>query len=762
MPDVNIRDRDGRTYSVSEDQAQALVSGGQGWTLETPDAAVARASQERREDIYGGVAGKVAAGAAGAFRAATLGLSDAAYRAAGAEEGVRTVTEVNPGAALAGELVGGIATGRPGLATPAGAAASLGARVARTGESASAAARIGRAVAGGAVEGALTGVGDAVSELALSDKPIDAERIGSVLSSRMLFGGAIGGAAGGLGKVAEIGLAKAKGVIDEAAADGVARARAVGAADDLANLDAAGLSAARKTEVASFKTAEKAELEAIEAARVAGRSQLADDIIAFRREVKSQNHFLTTKDVDLPAVGEKLGAKELSRKAVQANGQLDRILDNPIGLAKSPAKALDALQRQEDALAKLLDRADDLRPLFAADTSGKRMAALDTIAPALEKNRALQQRIADLAAPPSSAKLTQLAEANAARIAAIDEAKDALAANAARPKTLLENVTGGAAFGVAAGAASAIPFVGSVIAPFVGAKAAGFVGEKVFGRLAKAGQEAAARSAKAVDAFIDVTRKATPFAPSAATRVLSHVAFSGEAVEAAQVAKDSHRERLAPLFQARTAEIRSQVSTGPDGRAQMRPEARQAVADRLSPIAAFNPVLADQLETLAARRIEFLANKEPKRPDIAGMPIGPDIWQPSDMQMRQWARYVAAVEDPGGIEERLADGTVTPEDAEVMREVYPERMQAITMAIIAKLGTLRQQLPYHRRIALSVFSGVPVDSAMDPRVLKALQASFKDEPGAQGGIAPPKTAPQFGSVRAEKSTPAQGRAQGAA
>ena len=32
--------------------------------------------------------------------------------------------------------------------------------------------------------------------------------------------------------------------------------------------------------------------------------------------------------------------------------------------------------------------------------------------------------------------------------------------------------------------------------------------------------------------------------------------------------------------------------------------------------------------------------------------------------MRTWARYVAAVEDPGGVEERLAAGTVTPEDAE--------------------------------------------------------------------------------------------------
>jgi hypothetical protein len=95
-----------------------------------------------------------------------------------------------------------------------------------------------------------------------------------------------------------------------------------------------------------------------------------------------------------------------------------------------------------------------------------------------------------------------------------------------------------------------------------------------------------------------------------------------------------------------------------------------------------------------------------------------------------------------------------------MREVYPEIFLDITRQLFAALPTLREQLPYHRRLAWSVFSGVPVDAAMDPQVLDVLQSVYKAEPGTAGGVRPPMPSPQFGSVRAEPATAAQTRSQG--
>ena len=144
--------------------------------------------------------------------------------------------------------------------------------------------------------------------------------------------------------------------------------------------------------------------------------------------------------------------------------------------------------------------------------------------------------------------------------------------------------------------------------------------------------------------------------------------------------------------------------------------------------------------------------------EVAGIPTGPDNWQPSDMEMRTWARYVAAVEDPHGVVERLASGAITPEDVEAITAVYPELHADITQQIIEQLPTLRSQLPYQRRLALSMFSGVAVDPALDPSMLRTLQSTYMEEPGSEGGTQAPKPKPAFRSVKAQDPTPAQERA----
>jgi hypothetical protein len=81
----------------------------------------------------------------------------------------------------------------------------------------------------------------------------------------------------------------------------------------------------------------------------------------------------------------------------------------------------------------------------------------------------------------------------------------------------------------------------------------------------------------------------------------------------------------------------------------------------------------------------------------------------------------------------------------------------IQRQIIEKLPALRAQLPYSRRLALSIFSGVPVDPAMDPQVLAILQGSFSAEQGTEGGTQAPRAQPAFGSVTKPEPTPAQQR-----
>ena len=130
------------------------------------------------------------------------------------------------------------------------------------------------------------------------------------------------------------------------------------------------------------------------------------------------------------------------------------------------------------------------------------------------------------------------------------------------------------------------------------------------------------------------------------------------------------------------------------------------------------------------------------------------------MAVAKWARYVDAVENPGGVEDRLARGVVTPGDAEAYRAAYPERYADLQRRIAEQLPQLRQSLPYERQLALSIFTGMPVASALNPRTVRRLQSNFASEPGSEGGTQAPRAAPNFGSQGSAKSqelTPSQRR-----
>lgn len=777
MPNV-VDKVTGKTYAVDDGEAARLVASDSAtWSIEGGEAAAQRLANDQIEEDYGGIAGGTAATIAGAARGLSSGGSDILGDALGVGDDLRKLKQANRGLSTLGEIGGSLGGALTGVGA-AGAAAKLGAKVGAKGT-------IGAVVKGGLVEGGLTGLGTGVSELALSEEPLTLERATSVLSSNLLYGAAIGGGANLAGKVLEKGIVRAKGALDEFAA---ARSAAPDVADDLAGLDAAGL-----------RTAREAEVERLVTEQTAGKAGVVDEIKAYRATVDDANPWLVVTE------GEPASLLNKSKKTLR------NLMDDPEGLAKNPAAALKALRVQEQGLSRALADTEAIGKRLGAQNQklAKELAeelatlpdALDSVvlpASAAKRygayadvrvpkggtvtvNRAQASEFLDAlstgrltgSADEAFAKMPGVLQANrelqakiegltvakselvSGRLTAIDAARDGLTGGG--KKGVGEQMAGGAAYSTAASLVGAVPVIGPFLAPFVGAKAASLVGEQVFGRLGKATTEAAARTSKAVGAFLDVTKRITPVAPVLASKVLGAVRYAPERPERSEPAQG--KPTLASAYKARSEEIRSQTAYAPDGSTVMRPQARQAMAAQLAPIRAVNPIMADRMETLAARRLEFLASKLPRRPDLGTLQAGPDRYQPSDLEMRTFARYAAGVEDPGGIEERLAAGQITPEDAQVMREVYPERLADITRQIVEQLPTLRATLPYQRRLALSILTGVAVDASMHPRVLAVLQSQFAAEEGTDGGTQAPRAQAQFGSVKStDKATPAQERA----
>jgi len=203
------------------DEADFDTALSQGFTAPTPQ----EIAQEELGQKYGGIEAKAGAAVTGALRGATLGLSDVALSALGAEEAVKAYEQLEPGIALGAELAGTVAPVllTAGTAAPeagAGLAARIAARTpaalaARAGEAA--VSRLGLAAAEGAtqtigrtaaryatqagVESALQGLGRETGRLAL-DNDLSGEKIGQIAAAGLtsgITGVGIGAGLGALG-----------------------------------------------------------------------------------------------------------------------------------------------------------------------------------------------------------------------------------------------------------------------------------------------------------------------------------------------------------------------------------------------------------------------------------------------------------------------------------------------------------------------------------------------------------------------------------
>lgn len=727
-PTVTVVNADGQATDVAPADVDKWAA--RGFHPESGEARAARIGTAARTESEGVAAPVILHG----LSAATFGATDAVARALGGADAqiqMQHIQEDHPYASLAGDLAGSLAV--------AGSVGKLG----KAASEAVGGGLLGATVGGGA-EGATYGIGNAVHELALSDDPLTAEHITSALSSNVLLGAGIGGGVSGVLKLGDIALSRAAGKLAEANA---ARSAIQNLPEDLANLDTKGLKEAAATERASLADAAKAERDSLEQLRVPQREELANQIHDLHTELSTERpifHAVQGEDVEKIA-----GVKDIQVQMAKSFDRMRSAFDSPLSVARDPFPLIKPLEMRQGALEALQEKAPELRAALAGDS---RLGALAHVDETLAQTKEQIANIQALAKsnPVQSGRLSMLTSGGSPRLDAIEAAREAL--SKAPDIGLVGKGAKGAAFAGATALAHMIPGVG-IAAPFVGKAASDAVGA-MFERMAGGVAKGVSKTQGAIASFLSTASdKVAAAAPVTATKVLNAVRF-GEGPEPAS-------SSLADVFHARSQELRQQTEYAQDGTLQMRPEARQAMAQRLAPFAAVNPLLADKIETAAARKVVYMSSKIPKRPEIDGMQIGPDTWKPSDLAIRSWARTVRACEDPHSVEMRLAQGVCTPEESEAYRVCYPERYQAMQLAITTAAPKLSKTLPISKKVALYVFSGVPTMPALQPNVLKVLQSNFAVEPGTAGGSAAPKPLPSFGALGSmkalDKPTPAQQR-----
>ncbi len=221
-------------------------------------------------------------------------------------------------------------------------------------------------------------------------------------------------------------------------------------------------------------------------------------------------------------------------------------------------------------------------------------------------------------------------------------------------------------------------------------------------RLATAAGKIAVKFAEHIDNFVQrvTTGKAPRVANLSVQAVLSSVRFSEE------------KEDTSVAVPVRRMRELQQLLTNP-GRLDA------YVDDQLSALRAHNLDLGFGVADAIKMRIRFYGEKMPHLPP-------PDVFtgfqeEPSEAELSDWSKYVAAGEHPEILLQELRDGDLTPETVETLQAVYPALYGEMQSKLAEAIPNLRAKLQYADKLNLSLLYDLPVEETATDDMFFSLQ-----------------------------------------
>jgi hypothetical protein len=754
---VPIRLRDGTAVTVPvESLASSLTD--YGATLLSP----AEVAREKLKAKYGGLAGQAATAGINLASGLTFGGSDALAGLAGGEAAKRYINEhndINPTTAtvsrVAGMGLGALASGGLGEVVEGVEgveAASEGAGIAGKVASAIGAPSRGlsavgdlaehvatnvlpkeaQSVAGklalkaiptlarSGVEGAAMNGADYLREEALSDNPqLSAEKFASALGHGALLGVATGGLLHATGAVGSEVIGRVaphlRGLAEEAAVDSVASRAFKNQISDLpGGIRGAGRELLDSGAVGMGHTAADIAPKVEEASQKAAsemNSVLSQADIAGFKGPRVKNIFDSIENDVRPE-------KTLESLDGGIHDKLDAIKDDISKLTGSGGPDIDALRKQgypESLIKKITDKLPDPTLSFGqAQSIADRLGQVaQTGSPELqEAMRGVQKSIQDeivRAGDEASSKLGgkfaedyQQAQLKYQRLSLLSKAaQDTIDKAANQVHAGLGGL--GTVFSVlhpqAAVGGLGLRLASSYVKPRISSTAASL--------LDKIGSLGAVNQAVA----------------SVDRQVARGVA---RAVGDESVAEVATKEPIEGGYDAMKDSVIHAVSNSD--------EHAQAIADAAAPIATHSPKVAQAFQQAALRSTIYLANQLPNNSSTDPSSIvtpkmaNDDV---SDTEKAKFERIYQAVHDPTSLLGRVADGTITPDEVDAVKNTHPNLYNDMSDQLRASLSTAKD-IPYARKQALSTFLGQPIDSSMQLPFIQTLQKGSTGK-GKKGG-----------------------------
>lgn len=760
---VYVVDPVGRARVASTDENKALAAEHDATVL-SPEAAAHLYQQEQDQDYVDktyGTGGKLAMGAASGL---TLGLAPAA--------GVKLAEMVDPeaaelgrrdlramqgsGAYMAGELggallpvifSGGLAGTPMGLAGRAGGMAeSLAARVlpesaGLLGKGASTALQM---ASRGAAEGALMNLGQTASNSVIWNKPLTAEALAASGAEGALFGGLVGGGLGTAGALLGRGAeAAVGGYLGKAGESGVTRAEALAGkqlgaiGEDFKKMGAVAGEDGVKRSLTEFHDILAKEGESF-ASRTGRINEVAQKTVKESEAV--QQGIVDTLSREAPGhvpSAARINSRLVTEVAEPYVGSFQQdlvagVVDDTMNKIANVAGSLPGLEVGAGAKAGKVWDAWYKTRYQLADSLGKSGVASDIrskILNVLDDEMMTSMRQAEgvigkkgLAEAYASAAHTR---ATAEHLAEMTERKvlgDISNARGVLTPQDIGQAIGGASFGHPLWAG------GMLAAKALTRKFEGVVAPKLaeMAFQSSIGTGAAAATAgfqqriqKAVKGFFNSTKAGASYVNAKARSAAGNPAFNvpktrdeyDRRVEATQ-------ELLSPNHAARVTEY----------------------VDALN--RAGQPELGKSVQEMYGRAVQYMQANTPMSKSVKGsMSLGPmPKFHGLDLKDYKFLRLSEVVTKPTALLDRIESGTVSKEEMDAFKSVYPEahgEMVANVQQSIVDMKSEGKFLPADKIVSLGIMLGAEVDPMLSKGFIDAVQASFAPPQDAPSEAPPP-------------------------
>lgn len=138
------------------------------------------------------------------------------------------------------------------------------------------------------------------------------------------------------------------------------------------------------------------------------------------------------------------------------------------------------------------------------------------------------------------------------------------------------------------------------------------------------------------------------------------------------------------------------------------------------------PAFKLEMQAKLATAAQFLQSKMPQDPFAPTSPFGKSKWEPSNQELETFMRYANAVNKPLEVVDRMAEGSVTPEEVEALKVVHPELYSRLQRRVMDGILDHGEDIPYESKLVLGQMFDLPTDYTLQPDFIAAMQDMFAE------------------------------------